>query len=248
MADVKNLQPQENECTCNEVVNSLCSLHFGTESWYGQFPNARDQDLTQAIDEFFDFRQFLFLDNYCSHMMYNFLCFHYFPKCDLQNRLAATPCSETCNEALTSCIDHARAIQVNYTFPAHLNCSNFPSGSSECTSATRCNQPCTACPNASQLLTSYFFSACYHLLLPAAIHLEFGIPAGKTEFSGSEEEGVAEVCLRLANVGSYDPDATLEVEATANLDPASSSGELFRNNYPCIILSLSFWPHSKSRA
>ena len=146
--EVKVVRPND-ECMCEEIFSSTCALHFNTGVWYGRFPNTRGQEKSDAIDEFFDFKLLLDLDNYCSHMLYNLLCFHYFPQCDPNSPgLAATPCRETCNEALTSCIDHARAIQANYTFPVHLNCSNFPSGSSEGCANTQC----TACPNACELL------------------------------------------------------------------------------------------------
>ena len=151
-----NLKPvgPQRQCRCEAVSLSICASHFHARDWYGRFPNGRGQDLTRAEKEFIDFYQFLALDNYCSHMLYNLLCFHYFPKCEgSRPELGAIPCREACNEALTSCTEHARAIQPSYTFPDHLNCSNFPSrGSSDRSGrvveeAAHCD--CiTACPNA----------------------------------------------------------------------------------------------------
>ena len=154
-SDLKVIEPKH-PCQCQEIMASTCALHFHTGNWFARFPNARDQDLTQAVKEFVDFYQFLTMENYCSHMLYNLLCFHYFPKCERDRpELAATPCRETCNEALMACVEHARVLRPNYTFPDHLNCSNFPSGSN-CSPVTReadrqCNGQCTACPNACQL-------------------------------------------------------------------------------------------------
>ena len=154
LSDVKVVRPQS-DCQCEEISGSICALHFNSGEWRGRFPNSRNLDKTESIKEFFDFSRLLYLDNYCSHVLYNFLCFHYFPKCDTERpRLGATPCRETCNEVWTACIDHARSLSANFTFPDHLQCSNFPLGSSECSQSTGevedCNSQCTACPNASQ--------------------------------------------------------------------------------------------------
>ena len=141
-------------CRCEEIPPGLCATYFQTGDWYGRFPNARGQNLSEAVDEFFDFSHFLTMDNYCSHMLHVLLCFHYFPYCEVSRpELGAIPCCEICNEALTSCITHAKALQPNFTFPAHLNCNNFPSSYSinGCgrvdEGAGHCN--CiTACPGA----------------------------------------------------------------------------------------------------
>lgn len=153
--DLKVVEHQR-RCRCEAIPPGICSPHFHMGEWYGRFPNARGQNLTDAVTEFVHFYQFLALDNYCSHMLFNLLCFHYFPNCERSRpELGGIPCRETCNEALTSCIEHARALRPNYTFPDHLNCSNFPSSSSDNCSdvieeAPRCN--CIiACPNACQL-------------------------------------------------------------------------------------------------
>ena len=47
---------------------------------------------------------------------------------------------------------------------------------------------------------------------------------GESSLEVSESDGEVEICLRLANVGSYDPDATLQQEVTATLRPMSDSG------------------------
>ena len=62
--------------------------------------------------------------------------------------------------------------------------------------------------------------------------MEFATEPGKTTFEGSESEGFAEVCLRLANVGSYDPDATLTEDVTVNLCPTSDEGICRIFKYP----------------
>ena len=50
--------------------------------------------------------------------------------------------------------------------------------------------------------------------------MEFATDAGKTVFYGNES---VEICLRLANVGSYDPDAGLAENVTVEI---ISPGEL----------------------
>ena len=156
-ADVKTVRPTSSNCECEEVLASFCTDHYGADSWYARFPNARDQQYTEALGEFLDFYRagLLSLDNYCSHMLHNLLCFHYFPKCEPNRpRLGAIPCQETCNEAQAACIQHARAKRPNFVFPAHLNCSNFPSGSRDCDlvlgEEAGCTAHCSACPNASE--------------------------------------------------------------------------------------------------
>lgn len=156
--DVKNVQTNQASCECKMWPGSICASHFHVGSWYGLFPNARSLDLTASISEFFHFLRLLRLDNYCSHALYNLLCFHYFPKCSADRpQLAATPCRETCTEAVSACLDHARAIRndPNFVFPGHLNCTNFESGSISCdgegaSGEDDCSSKCTACPNASK--------------------------------------------------------------------------------------------------
>ena len=156
---VKDIDSTETEnCQCEQIHGSICATHFGTPNWFGRFPNARGLDKSRSIGEFFDFYRLLNMDTYCSHTLYNLLCFHYFPQCflDTHPQLGVTPCRETCNEALAACFPHARAYDPNYQFPEHLDCSNFPTGSSECNPAHAegedgddCETPCIACPNAS---------------------------------------------------------------------------------------------------
>ena len=58
-----------------------------------------------------------------------------------------------------------------------------------------------------------------------AIHLEFATAPGETSFCGSEKTGSAEICLRLANVGSYDSNDTLEENVTVHLRLSNATGE-----------------------
>ena len=157
------IPPETSECQCEEIQSSLCATHFGTQTWFGRFPNARNLDKSGSIAEFFHFYPLLLLNNYCSHVLYNLLCFHYFPKCSPERPgLGATPCRETCNEAIAACYDHVRARSPNYVFPEHLNCSNFHSGESNCgggsvtgEDGSGCEETCTACPNASEFNVSW---------------------------------------------------------------------------------------------
>ena len=153
------------DCQCQEIPGSTCALHFGLWEWHARFPNARGLDLTASIGEFFHFQSILNMDNYCSHMLYNLLCFHYFPQCDPNSerpRLGVTPCCEVCVEAIDSCVRHARAIWRDFEVPDHLNCDNFASGS-QCDSEfgvigegdEECDALCTACPRASKSTSDY---------------------------------------------------------------------------------------------
>lgn len=54
--------------------------------------------------------------------------------------------------------------------------------------------------------------------------MEFALPVGKTEFKGNESDGFVHVCLRLANVGSYNSSDTLKEEVTVVLRPKADSG------------------------
>ena len=151
---------------CLEVPSSHCGRHFSND-WYARVPNARRLGIPDSSLEFQDFLPLLDLNNYCSHMLFNLLCFHYFPKCD-PNRpeLAATPCREVCMEAVAACLPHAR-IASNFVFPPeHLDCSHFvsvhlpsgvtgssPEGSGDQETATTSPNPGPiACPNASKSL------------------------------------------------------------------------------------------------
>lgn len=145
--NVKNIQTAQDDCDCLEVPG-ICARHFNLETWYGQFPNARGLSLQESLTEFSHFDPLLTLDDYCSHVLFNLLCFHYFPKCSPERPLlAATPCRETCTEAVRACQRH---LGDSYRFPEHLGCTNFRSGETECQGesgdAETCNSQCTACP------------------------------------------------------------------------------------------------------
>ena len=51
----------------------------------------------------------------------------------------------------------------------------------------------------------------------AAIHIDFSPPIGELEYVVSEGDGDLEVCLTLANVGSYTSGMTLTTEVTVQL-------------------------------
>ena len=219
--DVKTVDHEESSCQCKRLVGSLCAAHYGLDVWYARFPNAREQDILGAVTEFSHFRQLLQLNNYCSHMLYNLLCFHYFPKCDPHRpRLGAAPCQETCNEAVTACIEQARIGDPDFVFPDHLNCSNFPSGQRNCDfdqiEQVTCNTQCSACPNASKqknyIAILHKNNQLYFVI--AGAHLEFATEVGRTQFNSSECSGSIPIGLRLANVGSYDDNNTLEEDVT----------------------------------
>ena len=57
----------------------------------------------------------------------------------------------------------------------------------------------------------------FSLLLFIGIHLDFSPPAGKMSFEVKEGAGNLEVCLVLANTGSYDTSATLTTPVTVSL-------------------------------
>ena len=157
---IKNVQPsQSSSCeydACAELPGNICGTHFDLE-WHARFPNARGQHYDEALGEFFDFYSLLELDNYCSHVLYNLLCFHYFPQCSPDRPLlAGIPCRETCEETVASCLEHARTVYPSFVFPEHLNCSNFQYGSSPCGAGSAtgenddCGSECIACPDASK--------------------------------------------------------------------------------------------------
>lgn len=159
---------------CKEVPRELCADHFGVESWYGRFPNTKGLDLDDSIVEFFHFFALFYQNNYCSHMLLNVLCFHYFPLCSPEcPDIGVTPCRQLCTEAVESCLPYARVLyrdifkDIN-DFPHILNCSNFADANSETThcsstvsSSFNSNAPCCfasavvalECPNASMLHT-----------------------------------------------------------------------------------------------
>lgn len=54
--------------------------------------------------------------------------------------------------------------------------------------------------------------------------MEFATEAGKRTFSVSESTGSAQICLRLANVGSYNPNDTLKQAVIVNLLTVGNTG------------------------
>ena len=113
---------------CKRLDSNICARHFNTRSWYGQFPNERGLNANQSISEFGDFSVLLGLNNYCSHMLYALLCFHYFPQCSPQQpSVAVKPCFEVCTEAMDACLPIAHALSGKdvLTIPSHLECANF---------------------------------------------------------------------------------------------------------------------------
>ena len=147
---------------CKQLESTRCAEHFHTRdrSWYAQFPNARGLNANQSINEFGDFSVFLDLNNYCSHMLYALLCFHYFPHCSpVRPELAAMPCQEVCREAMEACLPVARALMggQNLHIPLHLECYHFESKESEVLRSAESNGSFVplACPNASEFTTIF---------------------------------------------------------------------------------------------
>lgn len=162
----------ESRYACKEVPrarNGLCADHFGEETWYGRFPNARGLDLDDSIVEFFHFFALLYQDNYCSLMLFKLLCFHYFPLCSSEcPDIGVTPCRQVCTEAVEACLPYARVLygkMFDNSFPQYLNCSCFANVNSEkkecrinASSSSNSNGPSSSneevdhleCPNASK--------------------------------------------------------------------------------------------------
>lgn len=152
---------------CKPVANSSCARHFNMreeDAWYAGFPNARGFSLNRSLKEFSDFSWLLHQKNYCSRMLYNLLCFYYFPPCLPQNgpELVARPCYEVCREAADACLPIAQVIRGDtVNIPHHLNCANFEKsrvqddirGDSEVTRSAAADSTTVvlACPNASEL-------------------------------------------------------------------------------------------------
>lgn len=62
----------------------------------------------------------------------------------------------------------------------------------------------------------------------AAIHLEFAAEPGKRVLRGSELRGTADICVRLANTGSYNTDHTLEEVVVVNVTSIEADGMSMR--------------------
>ena len=56
-----------------------------------------------------------------------------------------------------------------------------------------------------------------NFLLCAAVHVDFLLPPGKLTYEVAEGEGSLEVCLVLANIGSYGLDQTLNTSVIVHL-------------------------------
>ena len=171
---------------CSDMQSHICIGHFNTENWYARFPNSRGQLRDQAINEFNHFLTLLYQDNYCSHMLYALLCFHYFPKClsDSRPEVVAMPCREVCEEASTACLPIAYALNIlqGIGIPQHLNCTNFESmhmGPGVSGSAESCNPASSGssgsgsgdsgCSTSGQLIACP--NACKYILCNMYIHL-----------------------------------------------------------------------------
>lgn len=158
---------------CKPLNNHTCALHFNMregDAWYARFPNTRGLSLDRSLKEFSDFTWLLEQNNYCSHMLYTLLCFHYFPPCSPLNgpELIAQPCQEVCREATEACLPIAKAIHGDFVnIPHHLDCANFKSAAhgpgsvqyehrveNELASPTD-PTVVVACPNSCELFTTH---------------------------------------------------------------------------------------------
>ena len=130
------ISDNETQYQCKELpktISGLCADYFGRETWHGRFPNARGLDMDDSIEEFFHFFALLYQDNYCSRMLHNLLCFHYFPLCSTEcPGVEVTPCRQLCSEAVKTCLPYARVLygkifqnDKGHEFPHYLNCSSF---------------------------------------------------------------------------------------------------------------------------
>lgn len=109
----------EGQNTSNVAVTS-------TSLWPSTFPNARGLFLTQVLREFQSYRELLSFDNYCSHLLHTFLCFHYFPPCIPSKPLdSVVPCRALCEEAWSECLDFVYS-HYELPRPEHLSCDNIP--------------------------------------------------------------------------------------------------------------------------
>ena len=129
------LKVGSNGLQCLELQSNLCLDHFGMP-WYYVLPTAGDLPQTQLelIKQFNDFGAPLSFNNYCSHQLFNLLCFHYFARCELtQGNKIAVPCRIVCEEAHRACQFAMKSVSLS--FPSHLNCSKFEVSATECESA-----------------------------------------------------------------------------------------------------------------
>lgn len=115
---------------CQLVEETQCTRHFN-RPFYGVFPT-RKLSMSQAVSEFGNFLPLLELNNYCSHVLHSFLCYHYFSPClrlgriDEKEYTAFFPCRELCELAWSECLNTTFQ-HLSIPPPEHLNCQNFPS-------------------------------------------------------------------------------------------------------------------------
>lgn len=156
MGNLKSVPSSACQCLPVQQLN-FCGSHFGY-NWDARFPNARGHtDVGTAIAELSHYATLFQLDNYCSHMLYNLLCFHYLPQCAQGSPITVVACREVCIEAKDACLEHARRRDPNYMFPEHLNCSKFDPGVPDCNvingaeDSSGCTETCPlACPRPSK--------------------------------------------------------------------------------------------------
>ena len=164
---------EETRFECRELRGSVCADHFGLATWYGRFPNAIGMSKDDSVVDFFNFFALLYQDNYCSHMLHNLLCFHYFPFCSPScPDSSVTPSRQLCTEAVKACLPYARVLYggaFENHFPKFLNCTSFPeanssigycllnshsNGTDSCCSATE-GEVHLNLPNSSEFLKEY---------------------------------------------------------------------------------------------
>ena len=62
---------------------------------------------------------------------------------------------------------------------------------------------------------------------PSAIHMDFALPPGKLVYEVLESESDLQVCLILANVGSFDPSSSLNVSVLVHLSTIQTGQSLY---------------------
>lgn len=147
------------------------------------------------------------------------------------------------------------------SIPRHLDCVNFTSRSSvgvrvnvATTRSTGLSTSVLACPNASEfvckqtqmvyrknvILLFYIMNVCIqfnvinNFSIPhhhSAIHVDFSLPAGEMAYKVAEAGSSLEVCLVLANVGSYSLNATLTTPVSVHLSTLQINNTLYEQGY-----------------
>ena len=133
-ASLANENVHETRYECRELRSSTCADHFGLATWYGRFPNDVGLNRDDSVVDFFNFFALLYQDNYCSNVLHNLLCLHYFPLCSPScPDQWVTPSRQLCTEALEACLPYAHVLYggaFENTFPKFLNCTSFSKASS----------------------------------------------------------------------------------------------------------------------